>query len=235
MQNFIGSRSLGHVRREQEMQLGQILSKKVGTIDFDFPGAAYYCKPRTGSGGTGNDVGIIPKNTIFFRQTTSPYKYQPLTLLKVLATITDHGGSDTIRFEHSDAYMFGFGRTPVSGDDNIMLWDESAEKWSDFASDSATIRTGALVFESAALATTAVSDLIAVGSGVADMHNWVLFDEEVNLKTTAKPAAISADVIASFIYDGRINAEVITQWRGMSTNLKKAFREKCGRLFADIL
>jgi len=234
MQNFIGNRVLGSVKRTQEIQLGAALAKKVGTIDYDFPGAAYYVGARIKAGAAGNEIGIVPKNTIYFRQNVTPYKYQPLCLLKVLDYTIDGGGSDVIAFEDSDAYMLGYGETPVQYTHNIMLWDDSQSKWSDFESDAVTIRKGAITY-SAALTNVAASDLISVGSGVADMHNWVIFDEEVNLRSTAKPAAISADIIASLIYEGRINADALTQWPTMTANLKAKFREQCGRLFTDTL
>lgn len=232
MQNFIGNRNIGSVRHEQEIQLGQILSKKVGTIDYDFPGAAYYVGRRLNAKGVGTEIGIVPKHTIYFRQSVSPYKYQPLLLLKVLSSTVDGGYSDTIVFEHSDAKALGYGETPISGTHNLMLWDCSASKFSDFMSDAVTIRNGAVVVH-AALTNTAASDIILVGSGAADMQNWVIFDETIDLRSDAKPVAVAGDVIASLIYDGRVNSAAITQWRDMPDSMKSAFRQKCGRLFVD--
>ena len=235
MQNFIGNRVLGSVKRTQEIQLGQVLSKKVGTIDYDFPGAAYYVGSfRTGSGGTGNEVGVVPKNTIYFRQTTSPYKYQPLILMKI-KTVGTAPHSDFV-VEGTDAYALGYGRGTNTGEDwYLQLWDVSQAKWSDFASDSTNVTATNTITTTTSLANPAVSDFLAIGKGAADFRNWVIFDEEVNLRSDAKPAAIGADVIASLIYDGRINGAAITQWRDMPASMKTEFQKQCGRLFADTL
>lgn len=237
MQSWIGTRAVASVKREQELQLGAVLSKKVGTIDFDFPGVAYFASRETLAGGVSADVGVIAKHTIFFRQKVSPYKYQPLILLKILSVGTAPHSDFT--FERSDAYQLGYEAisTRVLADTNnyIQIWDESAAKFSDFVSDIGAFTNKSIITTNTSMANSAVSDFIMVGRGATDVQNWVILDEEINLRSDAKPVAISADIIASFIYDGRINADVIAQWKDMPTNLKKYFREKCGRLFADTL
>jgi hypothetical protein len=236
MQKWLGNRAIGHVERETEIQLGQILSKKPCTIDYDFPGAAYYVGRRVDGSTYTSERGIVPKFTIYFRQTTSPYKFQPLFLAKIQALPTNHGDSELV-FEESDGLALGAANTATSttaNDFEILSWDESAGAFVESASDIASARAGGVTLNGT-LASVAVSDLVMVGDGAKNVQDWVISDERLNLRSDNKPVAIAADVIASLIYDGRLNADAICQWRHMSTGLKAYFLQRCNRLFADTL
>ena len=75
--------------------------------------------------------------------------------------------------------------------------------------------------------------MIAVGAGVQNCVDYVLYDQIVNLRSDNKPSQVDADVINSFIYDGRVEERAIPQWDDLVGTLQDEIRNKCQRLICD--
>lgn len=225
-----GTRGLGGVKSTPEIQLGQILSKRTCTVDYDFTGYRAYGLPLQSTG-----LGIVPRNTFYYRITASGL-YAPVLAVQVKKL------SDV-----SDALVANPDGAKLANGTVVRLWDDSGQAFVLQTSGAANITvdsagtTGSsgssdIVTLSAAFSTAmAGSDMLLCGAGVENVRDWVIFDQEVDLRAAAKPVAVSANFTNSFIYDGRINPVVLPQWTRVRTTLQNYIRTQCQRLFLDTM
>ena len=238
-----GNTALGNMPLEQEAQLGQVISKRPGTIDYDYPGAGYFARK-----GTTTDQGIVPKNVLYFRQDTYGL-YQPVVPIIVSAA----GGSRRVKVKNEEKNKLG-ALGVADSKHRVWFFDFSADAWVEpntnvtlststapgaddgAGTDYAYITLSAQVSD----AITIASDLMFVGDGVEKVRNWVLFDQIVDLRSTAKPSAHAADIINSFIYEGRLKQSAIANWDDFAGEVSSTtakfqdhIKDKCQRLFID--
>jgi len=200
-----GSSVAGFVPYSNELILSGIFQKKVITVNYDYPGYRYATQP-----GVDPADNPLQKNQIFYREQTAPGKYAPL-LMAIF-----HGIST------NDVYLFNVDKNKFgSGSAALLGWfDNSAAVFASgtndrnryFASigadDSHATGLAINVLNGAPSLTPEVDTDAIVGgidAGVYDMINYVIVDQEIDLRTTAKPAAISGDFAIDAIYAARIN------------------------------
>jgi len=223
----IGARGLGGMQHAPEMQLGQVLSKKVGTIDYDFQGYLSYGRVAQTTG-----LGIIPKNSFYYKDSGTGL-YAPVFGAKVTA---DSALTFTVDDEPNDILKFGTGAAP------LRVFDSSANGWA-----ASTAHVIASSVESTGVATItptsfsdiltiqAGSDYVFVGAGVENVSDWVLYDQIVDVSASGKPVAQADNIINSFVYEGRVNTAAIAQWADFPTALQTYVKLYCQRLFVDTL
>ena len=208
MRKSPGSSIAGFVPYANEIVLSGIFQKKVITVNFDFPGYRYATQP-----GVDPATNPLQKNQLFFRERTSPGKYAPLILVPIY---TSSGAAPTtIAVANVDKNKFGSGSAAI-----LYAWDNSAAAFASGGNDRnryvSTI--GADDSHASGYATLTLSgamswtpedtvDCLAVSLdlGIIDMINYVVVDQEIDLRTVALPAAISGDFAIDAIYNSRLN------------------------------
>ena len=208
MKRSPGSSIAGFVPYANEIVLSGIFQKKVITVNYDFPGYRYATAP-------GSDPASLPlqKNQLFFRERTSPGKYAPLILCPIYTT--SGAAPTTIDVANVDKNKFGSGSAAI-----LYAWDNSASAFASGTYDRSRYVSsiGADDSGSAGYATLTLNgamswtpedtvDCLAVSIdlGIIDMINYVVVDQEIDLRAAALPAAISGDFAIDAIYNARLN------------------------------
>ena len=228
MKRSPGSSVVAFVPYANEIILSGIFQKKVITVNYDFPGYTVACAPNLATA-----TNPLHKNQIFYRETTSPGKYAPLLLIMVHAW-----SSTTLDIFNNDTGKLGSGSAA-----KISLWDNSAVEWSSGstyvssygAADSGSTGYVRCVTSACQGTPEADKDAICAGvdAGVADFQNYVIVDQEIDFRSTAKPSAIAADFAIDAIYVARINQRFLSGYSVFPTAFVAAMKAANHRLFLD--
>jgi len=170
---------------------------------------------------------------MFYRETTSPGKYAPLLLIMVHAWATT-----TLDIFNNDTGKLGSGSAA-----KISLWDNSAVEWSSGstyvssygAADSGGTGYVRCVTSACQGTPEADKDAICAGvdAGIVDFQNYVIVDQEIDFRSTAKPSAIAADFAIDAIYVARINQRFLSGYSVFPDAFVGAMKAANHRLFLD--
>jgi len=228
MKRSPGSSVAAFVPYANEIILSGIFQKKVITVNYDFPGYTVACAPNLATA-----TNPLQKNQIFYRERTSPGKYAPLLLIMVHAW-----SSTTLDIFNNDTGKLGSGSAA-----KISLWDNSAVEWSSGstyvssygAADSGSTGYVRCVTSACQGTPEADKDAICAGvdAGVAGFQNYVIVDQEIDFRSTAKPSAIAADFAIDAIYVARINQRFLSGYSVFPTAFVAAMKAANHRLFLD--
>lgn len=231
-----GSSIAGFVPYANEIILSGIFQKKVITVNYDFPGYRYATQA-----GVDPAANPLQKNQIFFRERTSPGKYVPLLLVPIITT--SGAAPTTINVPNNDKNKFGSGATAI-----LYVWDNSASAFASGtndrnryvstigADDSGGSGYATLTLNGAMSLTVEDGvDCLAVGLdlGIIDMINYVIVDQEIDLRSTAKPDAIAGDFAIDAIYAARINQRFLNGYDVFPSNLIATLKAANQRLILD--
>jgi len=228
MKRSPGSSVAGFVPYANELILSGHFQKKVITVNYNFPGYAVMCAPNLATG-----TNPLHKNQIFYREITSPGLYAPLVLIIVHAW-----SSTTLDIFNNDTGKLGTGSVA-----KISLWDNSASAWSSGATyvssygaaDSGGAGYVRCVTSACEGTPEADADAVVAGvdAGVADFINYVIVDQEIDFRATAKPAAIAADFAIDTIYVARINQRFLSGYSVLPSNFLATWKAACQRIIVD--
>jgi hypothetical protein len=236
---FILEQGVGKVPYSNDAVLSPNFAKKPITIQYDFPGAMQY-----GRIGQASELAKIAKNTVYFRLEASPYKYRPMVMVpivSVLGTTVTVATADIMKLCTWDRENVSI---VVATTEFVRIWDDSAEEFMDGANDEDRYiadvsynygQTNSTITLSGNL-TTAVedgADYIGIGSGLENFQNYVIVDEELNLREDNKPKRIMQDVHTSALYQCRVDVSKLENWNDWPTSLHERIRLLCGRIFWD--
>lgn len=236
---FIIEKNVGRIPYQNEAVLSNWFEKKAITIDYDFPGVKQY-----GRLGQSSSLGIVPKNSVYFRQSDSPYKYRPLVMIIIYGS---DGQNLTVRTVDIPKLIKwnveNVSITSFTGE-LVRVWDNSAKQFMNATGDenryisSVTYNSGqtnSTIHLSGSLATSveATKDYIGLSAGLEDFENYVIVDEEVNFRDDRRPKPHTSDVYNSALYRCRVNTDKISQWRDWSDNFKKQIRLQSRGIFWD--
>ena len=233
MKRSPGSSVAAFVPYANEIILSGIFQKKVITVNYDFPGYAVACAPNLATA-----TNPLHKNQIFYRETTSPGKYAPLLLLKIHAE-----GTSYFDLFNNDSNKLGTGSANL-----VHIWDNSASIWAAgtndrdrYVSSVGAADSGGEGYARQTLngdpTVTIQADqdacCAAIDSGIVDFQNYVIVDQEIDFRSTAKPSAIAADFAIDAIYVARINQRFLSGYSVFPTAFVAAMKAANHRLFLD--
>ena len=233
MRRAPGSSIAGFVPYSNEIILSGIFQKKVITVDYDYPGYRYAAAP-----GVDPAANPLAKNQIFYRQQTSPGKYQPL----IMAIFHGISTADVYLF-NEDKNKFGSGSAALIGwfDNSASVFASGTNDRNRYfssigADDSHASGKATNVLNGAPSLTPEVDTDAIVGGidvGYADMINYVIVDQEIDLRATAKPDAIAGDFAIDAIYAARINQRFLSGYDVMPSNFIAALKAANQKLNLD--
>ena len=238
---FIVEQSVGRVPYSNEAVLSGWFEKKPITIQYDFPGYKKY-----GKLGQTTDLGVVGKNTVYGRLATAPYKYRPLVMVKIYGS---DGQNLTVRTADITK-LISWNVENVSVVTNtaelVRIWDNSLKKFADGVNDQNRYISSITYNASQQNSTVSLSgslttpietsaDYILVGNGLENILDYVIIDEELNLRDDRKPKALSSDVHSSALYRCRVDSAKIEQYSDWSTNFWNQIRIQCNRIFWDFM
>jgi hypothetical protein len=233
MQKSPGSSVIGFVPYANEIILSGTFQKKVITVNYDFPGYTVACATKLATA-----TNPLHKNQVFYRETTSPGKYAPLLLLMVHAWSTTN-----LDIDNNDTGKLGSGSAH-----KIHIWDNSASIWGAGTNDRNRYVSAYGAADSggtgyvrcttdggADITPQADQDAVcaAIDAGVVDFKNYVVVDQELDFRTTAKPSAIASDFAIDGIYVARLNQRKLSGYDVMPTNFIEAMKAGNQRLYLD--
>jgi len=217
-----------------ELILSGHFQKKVITVNYDFPGYRYAAASRS-------DPANLPlaKNQIFYRERTSPGLYAPLLMNAC------HGLST------ADVYVYNTDKNKLGAVDGatiIYWWDNSASAfasgtndrnryWASIGADDGHASGIAINVLNGAPSLTPEADVdwicAANDLGIIDMINYVIVDQEIDFRATAKPSAIGANFAIDAIYQARVNQRKISGYDFAGSNFISTLAAACQRIVFD--
>ncbi|MFH1328640.1 MAG: hypothetical protein ABIH76_07370 [Candidatus Bathyarchaeota archaeon] len=238
MRRAPGESTAGFVPYTNELILSGHFQKKVVTVNYDFPGYRYACQP-----GTDPAISALQKNNFFFRERTSPGLYAPLLLVPIY---TSTGAAPTtITVANADKNKMGSGSASI-----LFAWDNSAAAFASGtndrnryvssigADDGGTAGYAVLTLNGAmswtpqdtvdCLCATAAGDL-----GIIDYINYVIIDQEIDLRAAAQPAAIGANFAIDALYVARVNQRKLNGYDIFPAAFLSTVAAACQRLIFD--
>ncbi len=233
MRRAPGERVAGFVPYTNELILSGTFQKKVITVDYDFPGYRAMAAPNVAIADNSLD-----KNQIFYRSTTSPGLYCPLVLVIIHAW-----GSTTLDIFNNDTGKLGTGATH-----DLKLWDNSGSIWGAGGNDrdryvssygAADSGGGGYVrcVTDGVSSTTPEADadalVAAIDDGPVSFLEYVIIDQAIDMRSSAKPAAIGADFAIDAIYNARINQRKLSGYDVLPSNFLAAMKVGCQRIIID--
>ena len=228
-----GESVVGFVPYTNELILSGHFQKKVITVNYDFPGYRAMCSPNVAIADNS-----VEKNQIYYRETTSPGLYAPLNLVIIHAW-----GSTTLDIFNNDTGKLGTGATH-----DLKLWDNSASIWGVTGADQTRYVSSYGAADSGGSGyvrcvtdgvsgTTPEADADAlcagIDNGVCDFINYVIVDQAVDFRTTAKPSAIGANFAIDAIYVARINQRKLAGYDVLPSNFLAKMKAACQRIIVD--
>ena len=228
-----GQSIAGFVPYTNELILSGSFQKKVITVNYDFPGYRSMATPNVAIAD-----GSVDKNQIYYRQSTSPGLYAPLNFIIIHAWATT-----TLDIFNNDTGKLGTGSAH-----DLKLWDNSGSIWGAHANDRNRYVTSYGAADSGGsgyvrCVTDDVSNttpevdadalVAAVDDGYADLINYVIVDQAVDFRSTAKPAAIGADFAIDAIYVARINQRMLNGYDVLPSNFLAPWKAACQRIIVD--
>ena len=233
MRRSPGSSIAAFVPYANEILLSKNFQKKVLTVNYDFPGYTVMCAPNLATASN-----PLQKNQLFYRETTSPGKIAPLVLVIVHAWATT-----TLDIFNNDTGKLGTGAAA-----KIHIWDNSASIWGAGAHDRDRYVSSYGAADSggsgyvrcvtdgvSAVTPEADVDAIcaAVDAGIVDFKNYVIIDQEIDFRTTAKPSAIASDFAIDGIYVARVNERFLSGYEVLPSNFLEAMKVANQRIYLD--
>jgi len=233
MRRAPGERVAAFVPYTNELILSGTFQKKVITVDYDFPGYLSMAAP-----GVAIADNSLDKNQIFYRLSTSPGLYCPLVLVIIHAW-----GTTTLDIFNNDTGKLGTGATH-----DLKLWDNSASIWGVTGADQTRYVSSYGAADSGGSGyvrcvtdgvsgTTPEADadalVAATDGGFADIINYVIVDQAIDMRSTAKPAAISANFAIDAIYNARINQRKLSGYDVLPSNFIAKMKADCQRIIMD--
>jgi len=232
-----GETRLGNVLGPNELILSGTFQKRVVTINYDFPGYLYATAPVCDPANN-----VLQKNQIFYRETTSPGLYAPLLLINIVTYVN---GDPSIQVLNDDKNKLGSGSAAL-----LCFFDNSASAWASStndrdryvssigADDSGDLGTGYAELTLSGTFTTTPEDTVdcicaGIDAGVVDFSNYVIVDQEIDLRSSAKPSAIAANFALSAIYAARVNKRCLNGYDVFPANFISAFRAAQGKFIID--
>lgn len=233
-----GESKIGYAVGPNELILSGTFQKKVITVNYNFPGYLYATAP-----GCDPVTNFLQKNQIFYRERTTPGLYAPLLLIPLKAYSTV--GSNHIDVANIDKNKLGSGSAAL-----LCFFDSANSVWASGtndrnryvssigADDSATAGAGYAQLEisgAVSYTPTDTADAVCAGidAGIVDFSNYVIVDQEIDLRATAKPLAISADFALNALYAARINRRCLNGYDVFPANFITAFRSAQGKFIID--
>lgn len=232
-----GEERLGNVLGPSELILSGTFQKKVITVNYNFPGYLYATAPTSDPA-----TNILQKNQIYYRERTSVGLYAPLLLiLNSVYTSAD----PSIEVVNNDKNKLGSGASAL-----LHFFDNSNSAWASAgndrnryvtaigADDSGTSGSGYAELTVNGQFTTTPEDgvdcfCVGIDAGVVDFANYVIVDQEIDLRSAAKPVAITANFALNALYAARINRRVLNGYGRFPANFISAFRSAQGRFIID--
>lgn len=232
-----GEKRLGYVIGPNELILSGHFQKKVITVNYNSPGYLYATAPVSDPA-----TNYLQKNQIYFRETTAPGLYAPLLLI----LNSDYTLADpSIEVVNNDKNKLG------SGSSALLCWfDSSASAWASGtndrnryvsvigADDSGNAGSGFCELTISASFSGTPEDGVdvfcaGIDAGVVDFSDYVIVDQEIDLRAVAKPAALTADFTLSALYAARINARVLNGYDVFPANFISKFKSAQGKFIID--
>jgi len=232
-----GERRIGYSVGPNELILSGFWQKKVITVNYNFPGYLYACSP-----GSDPATSFLEKNQLFYRETTSPGLYAPLTLVHIVSYVS---GDPSIQVVNNDKNKLGSGAAALLCffDNDASIWAAGGNDRSRYvlaigADDSGDLGTGYAELTLSGATTATLEDDVdkvcaGVDAGVVDFANYVIVDQEIDLRATAKPVAIAADFALNAIYAARINARCLSGYDDFPPNFIAKFKAAQGKFIID--
>jgi hypothetical protein len=233
MARNIGNSVAGNIPFVNDVVLSGHFQKKVITVNYDFPGYLYATAPAVDPSANG-----LQANNIFYREATSPGKYAPLLLCIVYANSTTQ-----LDMKNNDASKLGSGSAAL-----LHFFDNSAAVWASGTNDrnryvsaiGAADSAGAgyarnTINGSLSMTVENTVDAVcaAVDAGVVDFQNYVIVDQAIDFRSTAKPSAISADFAIDALYVARINQRMLNGYDVFPSAFLGAMKAGNMRLMLD--
>jgi len=233
MRRAPGERIASFVPYTNELILSGHFQKKVITVDYDFPGYRAMAAPSIAIADNSLD-----KNQIFYRLTTSPGLYAPLVPIIIHAW-----GTTTLDIFNNDTGKLGTGATH-----DLKLWDNSASIWGVTGADQSRYVSSYGAADSGGSGyvrcvtdgvsgTTPEADadalVAAIDNGACNFIEYVIVDQAIDMRSTAKPAAISANFAIDAIYNARINQRKLSGYDVLPSNFLAAMKAACQRIIID--
>ncbi len=231
-----GQSTIGFIPATNDAILSGEVFKKVITVNHDFPGYRYATKPTV-------DPANYPlqKNNLFYRETTSPGKYVPI-IMSILKSYAS--GDPSIEVPNNDKNKLGIGSANL-----LHFWDNSASAFASGGNDRDRYVTSVGADDSGDAGSgyaeltingtitytpeATVDGVIAcIDSGIINVINYVLVDEEIDLRAAAK-TVIGADFAIDGVYDARINTDHINGYDLLPATFKTALRDTIKKLMLD--
>jgi hypothetical protein len=180
----------------------------------------------------------LQKNQIFYRELTSPGKYAPL----IMSIVHGISTADVYLF-NEDKNKYGSGSAALVGffDNSAAVFasgtNDRNRYFSSIGADDSHASGKAINVLNGAPSFTVEVDVDAIVGGIdvgyADMINYVIVDQEIDLRTTAKPDAISGDFAIDAIYAARINQRYLNGYDVMPSAFIGALKAANQRLILD--
>lgn len=233
MRRAPGQRVAAFVPYTNELILSGHFQKKVITVNYDFPGYRAMATPNVAIADNS-----IEKNQIYYRETSTPGLYAPLVLLIVHAwTSTD-----------LDIFNDDTGKLGTGSGHKIHIWDNSASIWGAGSNDKGRYVSSYGADDSGGggyvrctvdgapdITAQADQDAVcaAVDSGIDDIIEYVIVDQAVDFRSSAKPAAIGADFAIDAVYNARINERKLAGYDVLPSSFIAAMKAACQRIIID--
>lgn len=232
-----GESKIGYAIGPNELILSGTFQKKVITVNYDFPGYLYASAPKCDP-----STNFLQKNQLFYRETTTPGLYAPLLLINIKVYTS---GDPSIDVLNNDRNKLGSGSAAL-----LCFFDNTASAWASStndrnryvssigAADSGASGAGYAKLTLNGTFSTTPQDTVdcicaGVDAGIVDFANYVIVDQEIDLRSTAKPVAISANFALNALYAARINRRCLNGYDDFPSNFISAFRSAQGKFIID--
>lgn len=232
-----GNQYVSHIPYSNEAILGPRVEKKPLTVNYNFPGYLYATKATVDP-----TTGRLQKNHLFYRERTTPGLWAPIIMPIVISYASGDpsievlnedknklgtGAGNLLHFWDNDAAIFASG----TNDRNRYVTAVGADDSGDGGSGNAELTIDTAITYTPEATVDGV--IAALDSGIVDIANYVLVDEEIDFRSTAKPAAISADFAIDGIYGARVNYNYIAGYDLFPAAFKTALRDNILGLIFD--
>ncbi|KKK50208.1 hypothetical protein LCGC14_3127330, partial [marine sediment metagenome] len=199
-----GEKRLGYSLGPNELILSGTFQKKVITFNYNFPGYLYATAPNADPA-----TNYLQKNQLCYRERTAPGLYAPLLLI----LNSDYtSGDPSIEVVNADKNKLGIGSSAL-----LHFYDNSASVWASDtndrnryvstigADDSGNSGSGYAELTINGTFTTTPEDGVdcfcaGIDAGVVDFANYVIVDQEIDLRSAAKPSAIAENFALNAVY-----------------------------------
>ena len=233
-----GERRLGYALGPNELILSGTFQKKVITFNYNFPGYLYATAPNADPA-----TNYLQKNQLCYRERTAPGLYAPLTMVHLISYAS---GDPSIEVANIDKNKLGLGSSALLCfyDNDASIWAAGNDDRNRYVStigadDSGDAGTGYAELTISGTTTYTPEDTVdkvcaGIDAGIVDFSNYVIVDQEIDLRSAAKPLAISANFALNAVYAARINARAINGYDVFAPTFIAKFKAAQGKFIIDI-